>query len=119
MDNKQKGNLGEKIATEFLIKNKFKILETNFHYSKIAEIDIIAEKNNILHFVEVKTRTSSFFGSPIEAVSTKKLSSIFSCANFYIQKSKKRYSKFQIDVVGIILKKNNPPEITFLEDISI
>ena len=119
MDNKTKGALGEKIAKEFLEKNKFKILETNFHYSKLAEIDIIAEKNSVLHFVEVKTRTSLNFGTPFEALNKKKISSIYSAGNFYIQNKNKKFNKFQIDIVGIVLNKNNPPQISFLENISI
>lgn len=119
MTNKEIGKYGEELAKDFLIKNKFEILETNFHYSKMAEIDIIAKKNNILHFVEVKTRSSSFFGKPLEAIDRRKLSSIFSCANFYIQQHKNGYDKFQIDAIGIILNKNNPPEITFVENICL
>ncbi len=119
MTNKDIGKYGEQLAKEFLMKNKFKILECNFHYSKMAEIDIIAEKNNILHFVEVKTRSSNFFGTPLEAIDKRKLSSIFSAANFYIQQHKNKYDKFQIDAIGIVLKKDNLPEIKFLENISL
>ena len=50
MTNKVVVKYGEDLAKDFLTKNGFKILETNFHYSKMAEIDIIAVKNNILHF---------------------------------------------------------------------
>ncbi len=119
MTNKEIGKYGEEIAKEFLIKNKFKILECNFHYSKMAEIDIIAVKNNILHFVEVKTRSSNTFGTPLEAINKRKLSSIFSCANFYLQQNKNKFDKFQIDAIGITLNKDNPPEIQFLENISL
>ena len=119
MTNNDIGKYGEQLAKDFLIKNKFKILETNFHYSKIAEIDIIATKNNVLHFVEVKTRSSNLFGTPLEAIDKKKLSSIFSAANFYIQQCKNKYDKFQIDAIAIILNKDNPPEINFLENLSL
>ena len=119
MTNKEIGKYGEELAKEFLIKNKFKILETNFHYSKIAEIDIIAKKDDTLHFIEVKTRTSNFFGTPLEAIGRNKLSSIFSAANFYMQQNKNKYKSFQIDAIGIVLNKNNPPEIQLLENISI
>ena len=54
MTNKIIGKYGEEIAKNFLIKNGFEIIETNYRYSRIAEIDIIASKNDILHFVEVK-----------------------------------------------------------------
>ena len=110
MTNKTIGKYGEELAKNFLIKNGYKIVEMNFRYSRMAEIDIIAEKSGVLHFVEVKTRTSLSFGAPIEAIDNRKLASIFSCANFYLQKSKKKYKKFQIDAVGIVVKKNSPED---------
>ena len=119
MTNKQIGKYGEELAKNFLIKKGFEILETNYRYSKMAEIDIIAQKNNILHFVEVKTRNSIFFGTPIEAINQTKLNSICMCAKFYIQKSKKHYKKFQIDAIGILLSKTKEPEFNFIENIEI
>ena len=52
MTNKEIGKQGEEIAKNFLIKKGFKILEMNYTYSKLAEIDIIAAKNKVVHFVE-------------------------------------------------------------------
>ena len=115
---KQLGNLGEEIAKNFLIKRGFKIMETNYHYSRAAEVDIIALKNNILHFIEVKTRSSEKFGTPYEAVTQKKLRLIYSGAMYYIQNVVKKYQRFQIDVVGVILKEGCEPEITFLQNVS-
>ena len=118
MTNKEIGKYGEDLAKDFLIKKGYKILEVNFHYSKVAEIDIIAEYKSTLHFVEVKTRTSNSFGAPLEAINTKKLNYIYQGALFYIKNSKKRYSKFQIDAVGIILDKDKNPEFNFIENIT-
>lgn len=119
MTNKIIGKQGENLAKDFLIKKGYKILEMNFRYSKMAEIDIIALKNNVIHFVEVKTRTGDLFGSPFEAINQKKLISIFKCARFYMQNSKKKYEKMQIDAVGIILDKNKEAKIEHLENISL
>ncbi len=119
MTNKTIGKAGEQIAKNFLINNGFEILEMNFRYSKLAEIDIIAAKKNSLHFVEVKTRTQEFFGNPLEAISPNKLKSIYKCANYYLQNSTKKYDKIQIDAVGIVLKNENDYKINFLEDISL
>ena len=119
MTNKDTGKYGEDIACNFLINRGFKILERNFRYSKAAEIDIIALKDNILHFVEVKTRSSFACGSPLEAVGRSKLASIFKCALFYLNKNSNNHKKFQIDVIGIVLKKDSENEITFLENVSI
>ena len=118
MTNKSIGKYGEDLAKDFLIKQGFEIVENNFHYSKMAEIDIIAKKDNIIHLVEVKTRTSEYFGNPLEAINKKKVQSIYHAGLFYIQKNKK-YSKFQIDAIGIILDKNNQPKYTFLENIEL
>ena len=119
MTNKIIGKYGEEIAKNFLIKNKFEILEMNYRYSRIAEIDIVATKNNILHFVEVKTRSQEFFGSPLEAITPNKLKQIYSCAIQYMSNSKKRYKKYQIDAIGIVLDKNEVKKIDFVEDITL
>ena len=52
MTNKIIGKYGEELAKDFLIKQGFKILEMNYRYSRIAEIDIIAFKKDVLHFIE-------------------------------------------------------------------
>ena len=117
--NKQIGNIGENIAKEYLISKGFEILDFNFRYSKFSEIDIIALKNNTIHFVEVKTRTQIKFGEPIEAVNRKKLESIFQCGMFYLKNNSLRYDKMQIDIIGILLNKNENPEIKFFENISL
>lgn len=119
MTNKIIGKYGEDIAKNFLIKQGFKILEMNYRYSRIAEIDIIASKKDILHFIEVKTRTQEFFGKPLEAITPNKLKQIFSCATQYITNSKKHYKKYQIDAIGIILNKKEIKKIDFIEDISL
>ena len=78
MDNfyskKQTGDLGEKLALDYLKKKKYKILETNYRYSRKGEIDIIAKdkKTKDLVFIEVKTRRDSRFGWPEVSVNQKK-----------------------------------------------
>ena len=67
MNNIQKGRAGEMIALKYLIDNKANILETNYRINS-GEIDIIAEINDELVFIEVKSRTNIKFGYPSEAV---------------------------------------------------
>ncbi len=134
MTNKIIGKYGEQIAKNFLIKKGFEIIEMNFRYSKMAEIDIIAAKDNILHFVEVKTRSNDMLGNPLEAITPKKLKSIYLCARYYLSVCKKRYSKLQIDALAIMLNKakednfkdefntsfeHENHKITFIENISL
>ena len=119
MTNKIIGKYGEDLACDFLTKKGFEIIERNFRFSKMAEIDIIAVKKSVLHFVEVKTRTQKFFGTPMEAVTPSKLKQIYSCAIEYINKTKKRYKKYQIDAIGIILDKEKIEKIDFVENITL
>lgn len=77
------GHKGEAIAIEYLQKQGFNILARNYRYKK-AEVDIIAQKSNLLIFVEVKTRTSNRHGYPEEFVSQKKTDLFLLAAEEYI-----------------------------------
>ena len=77
------GKLGEKLAVDFLQKNGYEILETNWVFQK-AEIDIIAKKENILAVVEVKTRSSIDFGLPQDFVKPKKIQLLLKAVNEYV-----------------------------------
>ena len=77
------GKLGEELAVEFLQKNGYDILETNWVFQK-AEIDIIAQKENILAIVEVKTRSSIDFGLPQDFVKPKKIQLLVKAVNEYV-----------------------------------
>lgn len=97
------GKKGEEIAANFLLQNGYEIQETNWRYKK-SEIDIIAKKENDLIFVEVKTRSSSIFQTPEEAVSIKKQKLIFLAANQYIQ-SKELDFNIRFDIISITFNK--------------
>ena len=77
------GNLGETLAVEFLQKNGYAILETNWTFQK-AEVDIIAQKDAILAVVEVKTRSSIDFGLPQDFVKPKKIQLLVKAINEYV-----------------------------------
>jgi putative endonuclease len=77
------GKLGEELSVEFLQKNGYDILETNWVFQK-AEIDIIAQKGNILAVVEVKTRSSIDFGSPQDFVKPAKIQLLVKAINEYV-----------------------------------
>jgi putative endonuclease len=66
------GKFGEQLAIDFLIREGYAIIETNWVYEK-AEIDIIARRENILSIVEVKTRSGTGFGQPQDFVDRKKI----------------------------------------------
>src|SRR6478735_1295611 len=77
------GKLGEEMAVAFLQKNGYSILETNWTFQK-AEVDIIAQKDNVLAVVEVKTRSSIEFGLPQDFVKPKKIQLLVKAVNEYV-----------------------------------
>ena len=77
------GKLGEELAVDFLEKNGYEILETNWTYQK-AEVDIIALKDGILAVVEVKTRSSIDLGLPQDFVKPKKIQLLVKAINEYV-----------------------------------
>ncbi|WP_430399497.1 YraN family protein [Flavobacterium sp.] len=77
------GKLGEELAVEFLQNKGYQILETNWVFQK-AEIDIIAQKENILAAIEVKTRSSIEFGLPQDFVNPKKIQLLVKAINEYV-----------------------------------
>ena len=77
------GKLGEELAVEFLRKEGYRILETNWMFQK-AEIDILAQKENILAVVEVKTRSSLDFGLPQNFVKPKKIQLLVKAVDAFV-----------------------------------
>ena len=103
MQNKQLGQNGEDIAEKFLIKQGYKILERNRHFSRYCEIDIIAQDKDTLVFVEVKTRKTDICGHPLEAITKTKYKNIRTGLSLYLQENP-NYKNYRIDVVSILLK---------------
>ena len=87
MQNKQLGQNGEDIAEKFLIKQGYKILERNRHFSRYCEIDIIAQDKDTLVFVEVKTRKTDICGHPLEAITKTKYKNIRTGLSLYLQEN--------------------------------
>ena len=103
MKKKKLGNIGEQVATEYLVKNNSKILLRNF-YTRNGEIDIIAKYKNEIVFIEVKTRSSTNYGKPIEAVNRLKQKHFYNTAKFYLYKNKQLNRFVRFDVIEVLLK---------------
>ena len=106
------GNESEKLAINFLIKNDFEIIKQNFYAKKYGEIDIIAKKNSIFHFIEVKSSKNIFYSGAYNLTS-KKLNKIINSVNFYIQINNIN-PILQIDAIIIFQQK-----INFIQNITI
>ena len=107
------GKFGEELAVDFLKKNGYKILETNWVFDK-AEIDIIAQKDGILAVVEVKTRSSVEFGLPQEFVKPKKIQLLVKAVNEYVMHNDLDV-EVRFDIVAIH-KENSDFVIEHIED---
>ncbi|WP_195939737.1 YraN family protein [Romboutsia sp. 1001713B170131_170501_G6] len=114
MNNKEKGNLGEKIAYKYLIQKGFKVLDTNYRI-RSGEVDIIAKFEDELVFVEVKSRMDLRFGHGRDAINNKKIKKITNTAKHYIFAKKFYDSKIRFDVIEVYFmdKKINHIENAF------
>ena len=97
---KNLGNAGENFAASYLEQRGYKILARNFRV-RSAEIDIIAELDSVIIFVEVKTRSSDKYGLPIEAVNFRKQQKIIEAASVFLQDEKYLDSACRFDVVEV------------------
>lgn len=103
-ENRSLGKIGEDKAAKYLRENGYKILDQN-NSTKWGELDLIATKNNILIFVEVKLKTTEDFGMPEEMIGKNKLSQVKRTAEMYLLTNPdiaKKYERYQIDAVCIV-----------------
>lgn len=103
----KQGRIGEDIASYYLEKKGYTILQKNYH-SRFGEVDLVCQtKEKYWAFVEVKFRRSKFFGSPEDSVNAWKLKKIIKTAQMYLLRNTKKLSipSFQIDIVAIELDK--------------
>ena len=103
MNRRTRGQLGENLAVEYLQKKGYLILERNFRFER-GEIDIIAEINGVLVFVEVKSRSSKIFGEPEEAVTPSKQRQIRNVAEGYLFKNNIDDRECRFDVIAVEYK---------------
>lgn len=108
------GHFGEDQACRFLRKKGFRILERNYRI-RTGEVDIIAKSGKMIIFVEVKTRTSSDFALPWEAVGFRKRKNLKSAAKMYIRERALKGFEYRFDVISIIVKDGLKPEIEWIQ----
>ena len=101
-ERKKLGNRGEKIAANFLRKQGYRIIEKNYH-SRLGEIDIVAKEGEFIVFTEVKTRRSTDFGLPEEALSYDKRRRLSKLALGYLAHRRIKDTNCRFDVVSILM----------------
>ncbi len=107
------GQKGEQLAVDYFQSNGYRLLHSNWRTSH-WEIDIIATKNGILHFIEVKTKTSNYHGFPEDEVSVKKFKWLVQAAEAYLYLHP-QWQRIQYDILAITLQ----PKLSFflIEDV--
>ena len=109
------GKIGEQLGAEFLSENGYILLASNWRHSH-WEVDVIAHKNNVLHFIEIKTRRSKNFGLPEEKVGKKKIQNLINAAEEYLHLFP-QWQRIQFDILSIIILKNERPAYFLIEDV--
>lgn len=116
--NREIGKKGEIEAIIYLHKKGYQILKKNYH-SRWGEIDIIAQKEDKISFIEVKTRTGFIKGKPHEAVNSFKISKLMRPIRFFLLQNNFKNYKLSLDVISIILNdKNQIEKIKHFENIN-
>jgi putative endonuclease len=110
------GKWGEKLAEEFLAKRGCSLVERNAR-TPYGEIDLVMQADgDLLIFVEVKTRTSSAFGKPEEAITAQKKMHMVQSAEAYLLAHPEYAGDWRVDVVAIFQPASANPEIVWFEN---
>ena len=117
-EKKDLGDTGEKIAEKYLRDKDYKILDKNFRYSKLGELDIIAQRGNDIIFCEVKTRLktgpSEFL--PEDNITYEKQKKLIKLSQIYLSKNKLMDNSWQIDILAIEIYRDGSFDIRHLEN---
>ena len=100
MNSKKSGEIGEELAAIMLVEKGYRIIARNF-LCRMGEIDIVAYKNGVIAFVEVKTRLSDGYGSGREAVTAAKQQRIKLCAEYFLSNFSGFYKEADFQVIEI------------------
>ncbi len=109
------GKNGEDLAAAYLESKGWLIIDRNYFFER-AEVDIVATDHHAIVFVEVKARSDTFFGRPEEHITPAKETNIKKAAEAWIYERKMETAFVRFDVVSIVQKGNEAPDITHFED---
>jgi putative endonuclease len=108
------GKIGEELAIAHLCQQGWEILATNWRFKR-AEIDIIAMDGNTLVFVEVKTRSTTYFGTPEQFVNAKKKLFLAKAASAYMEEIGHDW-EIRFDIISVLLPRGKEQEIKHFKD---
>jgi putative endonuclease len=116
-DHNRLGKEGEDLAVAWFTERGYQVLYTNWRYS-YHEIDLIAMHNNVLHFIEVKSRSSYSYGFPEEKVTRGKILRLFKAADEFLYRHPD-YHDICFDILSIIKPFGKSAEYYFIEDVYV
>ncbi len=105
-NNRYLGKYGEDLAAYYLYNNGFTIIQRNFHAGAYGEIDIIATKDDVLSFVEVKTQRHQVFGKPVSWVDERKMEQLGLIADAFLSRHPEFDLNCRFDVIGVTITKS-------------
>jgi len=108
------GLRGENLAARFLQDKGYHILQRNYH-TRYGELDIICKKDGLIVFVEVKTRKSTKFGSPEEAVTRQKINHLRKAALIYLHNQDHSYYEIRFDVITVLIDADSQVTINHIK----
>jgi putative endonuclease len=114
-DNIKSGSKGESIACGLLEKKGYRIIKRNFRFGR-GEIDIIAKKDEMLIFVEVKSKSNKEYGEPEYAVTKSKQKQIIKIARAYLYENNITDIQCRFDVIAISYENYSDPKINHIEN---
>lgn len=115
--NREKGSEGEKLAGEYLQAKGYTLLEYNYFFEH-AEVDLVAfdKEAQAIVFAEVKKRSSSSFGKPVDAITDEKQKNIYKASEAWLYERKMDGSPARFDVIAITQEEDEAPDIQHFEN---
>jgi len=109
------GKAGEQMAAEWLIQHGFQLISRNWKFARY-EVDIIASREGVLHFIEVKSRHDDAFGKPEDWVNRKKGRHLLTAGEAF-QEKYPDWKLVQYDILSILLTPDGKRDFFFIEDV--
>jgi len=115
-ERKSIGKKGEDLAATYLETMGWRVVDRNWRYKRVGEIDIVAvepsREGGTLVFCEVKAKTGTGYGEPLESITRAKLMRLYRLASAWMSTHQMRYPKVRIDAIGVLAPPGGPETIT-------
>jgi putative endonuclease len=111
------GRFGEQLVAKDCWRRGWRIIDKNWYYGKIGELDLIASDGKLIIFIEVKTRRGTNFGYPLEAVNARKRQKLRILAKAWLKQNAKQTMPYRIDSFAVLLD-GQKPKISHLKAVA-